>query len=245
VREGLTGTFEAQNVNSTGTIYANDTIQSTTTSAEAVYGNSSADEGDGVYGAAFGANGTGVVAQGSVDGIYARGGVLAGDFDGNVNISGALTRNVDELKIDNPLDPANKYLYHAPVESPEMKNVYDGVVTTDAKGFATVTMPDYFEALNRDYRYQLTTVGQFAQAMVAKKIVGGKFVIQTDKPNVEVSWQITGIRQDAWAKAHPTAVEESKAETDKGRYLHPELFGHQGDVAIGTKKHLPPPAHPH
>ena len=56
--------------------------------------------------------------------------------------------------IDHPLDPANKYLYHSFVESPDMKNIYDGVITTDANGDATVVMPDYFEALNKDFRYQ-------------------------------------------------------------------------------------------
>ena len=113
-----------------------------------------------------------------------------------------------------------------------MMNVYNGIVTTDANGVATVTMPDWFEALNRDFRYQLTTLGQPAQTWVAAKMTGGKFVIQTDKPNVEVSWQITGIRQDAYANAHRIPVEEDKPAVEKGHYLDPELFGHADEPSI-------------
>jgi hypothetical protein len=105
-----------------------------------------------------------------------------------------------------------------------MMNIYNGLVTTDEHGSATVTMPDYFEALNRDFRYQLTVVGQFAQAMVAEKIKGNRFIVKTDKPGVEVSWQITGVRQDAFANAHRIAAEEEKPLQQRGHYLHPELF---------------------
>ena len=65
----------------------------------------------------------------------------------------------------------------------------------------------------------------FAQAIVAHKVADHRFAIKTDKPNVEVSWQVTGIRQDAWANAHRIPVEEQKAEVERGTYLHPELFG--------------------
>jgi hypothetical protein len=125
------------------------------------------------------------------------------------------------------------------VESPDMKNVYDGVMTTDANGFATVTMPAWFEALNRDFRYQLTAIGQFSQAIIAKKMANGQFTIQTDKPNVEVSWQITGIRQDAWANAHRIPVEEAKPDAERGLYMHPELFGHAGELGIGQLRKGP------
>jgi hypothetical protein len=106
-----------------------------------------------------------------------------------------------------------------------MKTMYDGTVTTDASGQAVVELPDWFEALNRDFRYQLTTIGQPAQAWIASKIANHTFTIKTDKPNVEISWQVTGIRQDAWANAHRTIVEAEKPEREKGFYLHPELYG--------------------
>jgi hypothetical protein len=190
--------------------------------------------------------GTGIYTEGYT-GIYAKTyatNSYAGVFDGNVDVIGNLSKSGGSFKIDDPIDPAGKYLSHSFVESPDMKNVYDGVVTTDASGFATVTMPAWFEALNRDFRYQLTAMGQFSQAIIARKIANGQFTIQTDKPNVEVSWQITGIRQDAWANAHRIPVEQEKTAGEKGRYLHPELFGHKGDAAIGDRKRAAPPAQP-
>jgi hypothetical protein len=95
-----------------------------------------------------------------------------------------------------------------------MMNVYNGNVTTNAAGVAVVKLPGYFQALNRDFRYQLTVIGQFAQAIVAKKIQSNRFTIRTDKPNVEVSWQITGIRQDREANAHriPVISRKTRAE---------------------------------
>jgi hypothetical protein len=97
-------------------------------------------------------------------------------------------------------------------------------VTTDAQGDAVVDLPEWFETLNRDFRYQLTVIGQFAQAIVSSEIANGRFGIKTDKPNVKVSWQVTGVRQDAWANAH-RIVKEEKSELERGFYLHPELFG--------------------
>ncbi|HMB93148.1 MAG TPA: hypothetical protein VKP65_20015, partial [Rhodothermales bacterium] len=156
----------------------------------------------------------------------------AGFFGGNVHVSGTLSKSGGSFKIDHPLDPANKYLSHSFVESPDMKNVYDGNVTTDAKGEAIVTLPDYFEALNRDFRYQLTVIGTFAQAIVAEEIQGNQFVIRSDQPHVKVSWQVTGIRQDAWAEANRIVVEEDKPAKERGFYLHPKLFGEPEERSV-------------
>ena len=124
------------------------------------------------------------------------------NFSGNVSIGGSVSKGSGSFKIDHPLDPANKYLYHSFVESPDMMNVYNGNVVTDKNGTATVVLPEYFEALNRDFRYQLTVIGQFAQAIVASEMSHNQFTIRTDKPKVKVSWQVTGIRHDAYANAH-------------------------------------------
>jgi trimeric autotransporter adhesin len=143
---------------------------------------------------------------------------------GNLNVVGNLSKGGGSFKIDHPLDPAHKYLYHSFVESPDMMNIYNGNVVTDKRGVATVVLPDYFGALNRDFRYQLTVMGQFAQAIVSKKIANNRFVIRSSKPQVEVSWQVTGIRQDAYANAYRIPVEEAKPPQQQGHYLHPELF---------------------
>jgi hypothetical protein len=152
-----------------------------------------------------------------------------GFFAGNLNVTGAITAGTKDFKIDHPLDPANKYLYHTSVESPDMMNVYNGNITTDENGSATVELPDYFEALNRDFRYQLTGIGQFAQAMVAEEISHNHFTIRTSQPSVKVSWQVTGIRQDAWANAHRIPTEEDKPAEKRGTYLNPELYGASAD----------------
>jgi hypothetical protein len=147
---------------------------------------------------------------------------------GGLDVLSALQKPSGSFKIDHPLDPANKYLYHSFVESPDMMDVYNGSVTTDKSGMATVNMPDYFDSLNRDFRYQLTAIGTFAQATVAKEILNNQFVIRTSKPGVKVSWQVTGIRQDAYANAHRIQVEEEKPPRERGHYLHPELFQNKG-----------------
>jgi hypothetical protein len=160
---------------------------------------------------------------------------------GQLIVQGVVSKSGGSFRIDHPLDPANKFLSHSFVESPDMKNIYDGNVTTDASGSATVTLPDYFAALNRDYRYQLTVLGQFAQAIVSRKIAGNSFEIRTDKPGVEVSWQVTGIRQDAFAQANPIVVEESKPAEEQGLYLFPAGFGASEEKQIGHSR----PATPH
>jgi hypothetical protein len=199
-----------------------------------VYGRGS---GWGVVG--VGEAGHGVAGYGSFLGasIYgASGAAWAGYFNGNVEITGTL--NANNLtgnfasKIDHPLDPANKYLNQSFIESPEMMSIQNGNITTDANGEAVVTLPDYYQAMSGDFRYQLTVVGQFAQAIVAQKIEGNRFTIKTDKPNVEVSWQVTGVRQDAAAQANRKPAEESKPEAERGHYLRPAAFGQPEEKSI-------------
>jgi hypothetical protein len=202
------------------------------------WGGSSNIGGDGIR--AIGGSGT---VEGGA-GIYAvqSNGSDAGDFAGNVDVAGSLSKSSGSFKIDHPLDPANKYLYHSFVESPDMMNIYNGNVVTDGSGTAIITMPAWFEALNTDFRYQLTVIGQFAQAIIASEITNGNFTIKSSKPGVKVSWQVTGIRQDAWANAHRIQVEVDKPHGDQGHYLHPELFGHEGEPNILEMHHPRPPA---
>jgi hypothetical protein len=155
------------------------------------------------------------------------------DIDGDLDVVGALTKGSGSFKIDHPLDPENKYLYHSFVESPDMMNIYSGNVVTDAEGEAIVELPDYFEALNRDPRYQLTVIGSPANAYVLEEVQDNTFSIKTSEPGVKVSWQVTGNRQDAYAKQHPIIVEEEKAVVDRGRFLHPTAFGKPEALAIG------------
>jgi hypothetical protein len=156
---------------------------------------------------------------------------LAGEFFGNVVVTGTLSKGGGSFKIDHPLDPANKYLSHSFVESPDMKNIYDGVVVLDQHGQAWVQLPDYFEALNKDFRYQLTCVGGYAPVYVAQEIRDGRFSIAGGQPGLKISWQVTGTRQDAYATAYRIPVEELKPAAERGKYLHPELFEKPAQVA--------------
>jgi hypothetical protein len=172
------------------------------------------------------------------DGVEGNAGSgYAGNFSGDLNVTGAIFAGTKDFKIDHPLDPANKYLFHASVESSEMKNIYDGVVVTDAQGEAIVPLPSWFEALNHDFRYQLTVIGQFAQAIVVREIQNHEFAIRTSLPNVKVSWQVTGVRQDAYAKAHPLVVEQEKDARLRGFYIHPELHGAPQERQIEWARH--------
>lgn len=180
--------------------------------------------------------GHGVAGYGSFLGasIYgASGAAWAGYFDGDVVVDGTLTVNNNfGARMDHPIDPANKYLNQSFVESSEMMSVQNGNTTTDSNGEAVVTLPEYFQAMNGAFRYQLTVVGQFAQAIVAQKIEGNSFTIKTDKPNVEVSWQVTGLRQDAAAKANRKPAEELKPEAERGHFLRPQLFNQPEEKGI-------------
>ena len=106
------------------------------------------------------------------------GALYAGLFYGDVKINGNLTASTKSFKIDHPLDPSNKYLNHSSVESPDMKNVYDGVVVLDDKGEAVVVLAAWFEALNKDFRYQLTPIGAPGPNLhIAKEIENQRFKI--------------------------------------------------------------------
>ncbi len=203
------------------------------TSGYAVIGYSSATTGRGVYGRADG-TGTGVYGRAISPGI-------AGFFDGNCQVVGTLSKGGGSFKIDHPLDPENKYLYHSFVESPDMMNIYNGVITTDLKGYATVALPDWFDALNRDFRYSLTIIDtsdsdDFVQAKIVREIQANHFVLRTSAPRTKVSWTVTGIRQDDFANSHRIPLEELKKPEERGYYLYPQEAGIPPEMGIEAHK---------
>ena len=169
--------------------------------------------------------------------VYIATPALAIDAYGDVNVRGNLVKSSGSFRIDHPLDPENKYLSHSFVESPDMMNVYNGNVVTDGDGLAIVELPAWFEALNRDFRYQLTCIGRFAQAIVEREVEGNRFAIRTNLGGVKVSWQVTGIRKDPYAQRHRIQVEEDKPEGERGFYLHPEAYGQPAERSIQWARH--------
>ena len=172
-----------------------------------------------------------------------------------MKITGNLEKAGGSFKIDHPLDPANKYLCHSFVESPDMKNVYDGVVVLDNKGKAEIELPDWFGILNKDFRYQLTAIGAPGPNLyIAEEISdattntntkysksssnknknknNSRFKIAGGASGMKVSWQVTGIRKDPWANANRIQVEEDKPAKERGYYLHPELYGQPEEKGI-------------
>ena len=157
--------------------------------------------------------------------IYADGGDTTAYFNGSVVVTGTLYKGSLAFVIDHPLDPENKYLYHSGVESPDMKNVYDGIALLDGNGEARVELPDWFESLNRDFRYQLTALGSSGPDLyVAEEISNNSFKISGGKPGMKVSWQVTGIRRDPYAEKHRIPVVQEKSANERGKYLHPDAY---------------------
>jgi hypothetical protein len=102
-----------------------------------------------------------------------------------------------------------------------MMNIYNGNVTLDANGEATVTLPDYFEALNIEYRYQLTPIGAPGPSLyIAQEISGNQFQIAGGTPDSRVSWQVTGVRNDRYARENRIVVEQDKPEAERGTYIY-------------------------
>jgi hypothetical protein len=188
---------------------------------KAVLGQNDSTTGFGVFGDCSATTGInygvwGQVASSSGIAIHAN-----GDFEAT---------GVKSFRIDHPFDPENMYLKHYCQEGPEPQNVYNGMVETDAQGRAWVRLPDYFEEINKDFRYQLTVIDDsegpgFVQVKVARKIQGNRFLIMTSAPHIEVSWEIKAKRNDLWVQKHGAPVEVEKEGRERGRFQHPELYG--------------------
>jgi hypothetical protein len=188
--------------------------------------------GSGVYGQA--ATGT------AVFGLATQSAGAAAGFMGSVYVTGRLVvvGNVDvvgnkNFKIDHPSDPENKYLLHTCVESSEMKNVYDGVAQLEGDGTAWVDLPEWFEALNQQFRYQLTAIGAPAPGIhIADEISQNRFRIVGGEAGTKISWQVTGVRNDRWAAANPLDIEQPKSAEERGHYLEPGLYDAPEDRRI-------------
>jgi hypothetical protein len=209
-------------------------VRGFSTSSSGVSGTTSSGFASGVSGhspGGFGVTGSSRSGQGvfgfsletgiGVSGQAAPNSGKAGFFDGGITVFDGPKK----FQIDHPLDPENKYLEHTCVESSEMKNVYDGVARLDEEGAAWVELPEWFEALNGDFRYQLTAVGGSAPGLhIAEEVSENRFKIASGEAGMKVCWQLTGTRKDPWAAANPFEVEQEKPQEERGRYLEPSLY---------------------
>jgi hypothetical protein len=148
---------------------------------------------------------------------------------GDLTVTGTIdadvvNKNGGSFKIDHPLDPENKYLFHSFVESDEMMNMYSGNAELDADGRAVVVLPEWFEAANIDFRYQLTCIGGYSPVFIEREIRDGEFVIAGGTPGLRVSWQITAVRNDTWARHNRMKVEVDKPADERGTYYNPQGY---------------------
>jgi hypothetical protein len=194
-----------------------------------VYGRSESPSGRGVFGFATASSGTNYGVRGVTNSPTGYGIYSVGD----AHVSGDFTVSGDKaFKIDHPLDPAHQYLYHYSIESSEVLDVYSGNATLNQDGQAWVQFPDWFEAINTDFRYQLTPIGAFAPLYIAQGIQEGRFLIAGGTPGLVVSWQVVSRRNDPYQQAHPPVVEQPKPPAEQGTYIFPELYGQPAELGL-------------
>jgi len=209
---GVVGVNESQ----TGTTYGG-RFDSHSTNGRGLHARAVASSGStrGVIGQVLsrgsGARGVLGIATAPADAVYAQGDLVAS--------------GVKAFEIDHPLDPANKWLRHYVTESPEPMNAYSGNAVLDARGSARIILPQWFESINRDFRYQLTPVGAPSPDLhVASGIEGNTFVIAGGTPGAAVSWRVEAARNDLYVRTYGAPAEIVKPAEARNLYLHPELY---------------------
>lgn len=144
---------------------------------------------------------------------------------GDAAITGNISNSASNSAMDHPMDPENMILSHSGVISSERMTIYSGNVVLGPQGEATVQLPEWFESLNTDYRYQLTPIGDWARLYIGEKINNNQFTIAGGRNGLEVSWQITALRNDPYAQSNPVEVEQMKSPDEQGTYINPEAYG--------------------
>jgi hypothetical protein len=177
---------------------------------------------------------------------YTTGG-YAGLFSGTVAIYGNFSASgTKAFRIDYPLDPANKYLYHYAVESPQVQNQYNGTVTLDANGEAVVDLPVYFSAVNAGpFQYQLTAIGAPGPNLyIAQEVTGSQFKIAGGAPGMKVSWLLFGLRNDPWMRDNPQTDVADKPASEVGKYVYPQGYGQPATLQLGFLEQTSSPQQP-
>ena len=154
-------------------------------------------------------------------GVLGQGGFFGVIADGDLGATGA-----KPFIIDHPLDPENKFLKHFAIEAPEVLNMYRGNVVLDQSGEAIIQLPDYFEAININFSYNLTPIGSAAQVYVKEEISNGTFSIAGGQQGMKVSWVVYAERNDQYLQQNPEKGIDvvEKTNSQKGKYLKPELY---------------------
>ena len=135
--------------------------QATVGSGIGVHAVTTTPDGFGLRGLAAATSGSGIAVYGNASSTAG----YAGYFAGRAHVTGTLSKGGGSFKIDHPLDPGEQVplpLVRRVAGHEEHLRRRRRRPTRD--GFATVELPEWFEALNRDFRYQLTVIGDGAWA---------------------------------------------------------------------------------
>jgi hypothetical protein len=114
-------------------------------------------------------------------------------------------------------------------------NVYRGNVILDDNGEAVVLLPNYFNAINKEFSYVLTPIGKKADLFIKTEVdANGTFSIAGGEKGLKVSWYVYSERNDQYMQYYP---EQKKVEVDKkgsevGKYLRPEIYGQPEEKGI-------------
>lgn len=217
--------------------------------ATALYGESFAISGTGVWGVATGTtasrfpvgvegdtagrDGAGVygynsATSGRSTGVYAASANVSAGSAALLVFGNSVAFGTKSFLIDDPSSPTTRNLRHYCSEGPAPYNIYKGRVTTDAQGYAWAKLPDYFASINKDPDYQLTVVDgsdDFVLAKVTREVEGNRFQIRTNKPRVVVCWEVKAIRNDKWVQTTGYSDVEEKLPNEQGKYLVPQVYG--------------------
>jgi hypothetical protein len=150
--------------------------------------------------------GSGTSGNGSVW-FFPTGGVEIGGYNndpgfGSLYCTGTITSaGAKAFKIVHPQD-SSKYLIHACLEGPEIAVFYRGEGQTGEDGLATITLPDYFEALTAKtgrtvqltelFEDDDTDIGKLA----ASRVKDGKFTVRSEYASQRFYWEVKAVRAD-------------------------------------------------
>ncbi|MCX6841866.1 MAG: hypothetical protein NTX53_06265 [candidate division WOR-3 bacterium] len=176
--------------------------------------------------------------SGAVYAVYAKrsgGGDYAGYFDGNVHVTGTLSKGSGSFLIDHPQDPLNKTLRHNFVESPENLCLYRGTVSLGDDGSGTVEMPSYFAALTKEQEatVTLTPVGRPFGVGYEWNPDHTAFTAYGEAGR-EVSYIVLADRDDPVMRKLRRPVEEDKGSGnfERGKLLYPAAYGYPASMGV-------------
>ena len=159
-----------------------------------------------------------------------KGGGVNGDLiqlDGDVDVSGALSKGSGSFKIDHPLKPETHHLVHSFVEAPQADNIYRGKVSL-VDGSATVNLDEAgrmtagtFVALNTNI--QCFTTNEDGWTAVRGSVLGNTLTIEAQDISCTdtVSWLVIGERHDqhmldtGWTDAAGRVITEPEKQAEE------------------------------